>query len=339
MLEHFSELRLAPDGIMLRCMHSRIAMLGNGYSGRFIRWYAKYYHGIEIDYVISDIRLMGSFEPEIFQPSIFSAYYKDFDTCILWLAVPRTEQISALLEHYHYRVNENFFDFFEAVYGEDVVWSDNEAGVTPFTKHKTGTRDIQFPEWLEWKYGCNFVTAVELFDFRNDISDSHAYRVIAEKELFTILDQLHMHPGKLDAFFDVGCGKGAAMVSALDYGFHRVGGIEYEDGIYDVCVDNFEKLGLSDRAFLYKGNAAKLGEEIDAFNVFFLNSPFGNEIAIPCMQAIEASFRRHPRRLRIVMYAPTVGRYIEENSIFTLLSQFTIHSRQRIVQIYGCEGR
>lgn len=53
MLHQLKEFRDRLDNIMLRCMNDRTTIYGyDTYTGRFLKWYAGYYHGIEADYLV-----------------------------------------------------------------------------------------------------------------------------------------------------------------------------------------------------------------------------------------------------------------------------------------------
>lgn len=54
------------------------------YTGRFIKWYAEYYHGIEVDYLVStDMERSRSYDKEIFRPSIFEFNYKNVSDAVV----------------------------------------------------------------------------------------------------------------------------------------------------------------------------------------------------------------------------------------------------------------
>lgn len=54
MLTILEEFRESLDNIMLKAMHSSVLLYGyESYTGRFIKWYAEYYHNIKIDYLVS----------------------------------------------------------------------------------------------------------------------------------------------------------------------------------------------------------------------------------------------------------------------------------------------
>lgn len=333
MLKLLEEFRKKLDGIMLNCMNSRIAMYGyDNYTGRFLKWYADYYHGIKIDWLISEDMSVGrGYDMEIFRPSIFEFGYKDIKNAIIWLALPLTEELKEKLEGWGYKENVTYYGFYKEVYGEDIYSKDfGESDV--FRKKKTGKRDIQFLEWLEWKYGCNFLTPIAKDDF--EVVDAHGsrYSCSTQKEIFPILDRCHVHPSEDDAIFDFGCGKGGAMVSFYDYGFKKVGGVEYETKTYEVAKDNFTALGLK-QAELLCGDARNVKEQLDAYNWFYFFYPFDKDVFVIVINNIKESYFRNKRKLHIIYYIAMDYKFIEETGIFRLTNQFTVDSRQRVVGI------
>lgn len=54
MLKVFEEFRDKLDDVMLKAFGHRIVLWGYGYTGRFLAWYAEYYHGLTVDYIIED---------------------------------------------------------------------------------------------------------------------------------------------------------------------------------------------------------------------------------------------------------------------------------------------
>ena len=335
MLKILDQFRSTLDDIMLQAMHRRIVLNGYGYTGRFLKWYAEYYHSIKIDYIVSlDMRLGQAYDSEIFRKSLFDFHYKDVEDAVVWLAEPMDDEIASFLKEKGYIKDKTFFDFYEAMYGNDVNWESENTDV--FNKRKSGKRDIQFLEWMEWKYQCNFVTAIERENLPVAGEHGAAYRVTTQKEIFPILDRCHCIPTEKDAIFDYGCGKGGAMVSFLDYGFMRIGGVEYEPQIYDILVDNMSKLNLKDNRDIecIQGNAAEIREQLDKYNWFFFFNPFDDYIFRQCIDNMCESLKRCERKIHIISIAPNSYRCIEETGRFRLTNQFTIDSRQRVVDVF-----
>ena len=150
------------------------------------------------------------------------------------------------------------------------------------------------------------------------------------------MDRCHCVPDIDDGIFDYGCGKGSALVSFLDYGFKRVGGVEYEPKIYDVLVDNMRKLGIEtgENIELICGNAQNLNTELDKYNWFYFFLPFDNYIFENCIKAICDSYRRKRRKIHIISISPFSWQCIENSGVFRLINQFTVDMRQRVVNIY-----
>lgn len=141
-------------------------------------------------------------------------------------------------------------------------------------------------------------------------------------------------PKANDAIFDYGCGKGGPLVSFLDYGFDKVGGVEYDPKLYEVLKENMKHLGIKEEAKLICGDAANVSEELDDFNWFYFYLPFDNSIFEKCINQICKSYERKKRKMRILNITPYSNEIIENTKIFKLTNQFTIDLRQRVVNIY-----
>jgi len=335
MLSVLKEFREKLDDIMLKAMHSRVLLYGyESYTGRFIKWYAEYYHSINIDYLVStDMSRGRAYDEEIFRPSILDFNYKSVGQAIIWVTEPLTNSLQSDLERKGYIKGETYFDFYEAVYGSDIYGS-NEENVDVFNKRKEGRRDIQFLEWLEWKYECNFVTRIKHEFLEVAKEHGEGYGCTTQKEIFPILDHCHCIPQANDAIFDFGCGKGGALVSFLDYGFQRVGGIEYEPKIYDVLNKNMRRLGLESKVEMLLGDAGDLTNQLDGYNWFYFFLPFDDYIFERCIKSICDSYQRKPRKISIISISPYSHGCIEKTGLFRLTNQFTVDMRQRVVDIF-----
>ncbi len=327
MLPILREFRDSLDEIMLKAMHNSVLLFGyESYTGRFIKWYA--------DYLVStDLSRGKAYDVEIFRPSIIDFNYRNVKEAIVWVVEPMTEGIRTFLEARGYKEGENYFDFYSAIYGED-IYGANEENTDMFHRRKEGRRDIQFLEWLEWKHDCNFVTRIP-HEYLEVVGEhGGGYGVTTQKEIFPILDHCHCIPKEEDAIFDFGCGKGGPLVSFLDYGFLRGGGVEYEPKIYEVLEENIKKLGLENRLEILQGDAGKITTEIDGYNWFYFFCPFDNVIFEKCIKSIYDSYRRKKRKCHILSISPYSHNMIENAGVFRLVNQFTIDMRSRVVDVY-----
>lgn len=329
------EFREVLDNLMLKALHKRVILYGyESYTGRFLKWYAEYYHNIKIDYLIStDMSRGRAYDQEIFRPSILKFDFRDVRDSYIWLAEPITKDTMMIFEECGYIKNVSYFDFYEAVYGSDIMAVNKNKDI--FQRKKSGRRDIQFLEWLEWKYDCNFVTRIKKDEIAISGEHNEGYGVTTQKEIFEILSKCHCIPHSQDAIFDYGCGKGGALVSFLDYGFERVGGVEYEPHIYDVLTDNIKKLNIDEKRIeLLCNDAVQLDKELDGYNWFYFFLPFDNHIFEKCIYNICGSYKRRKRKIKIISISPYSHEIIENSEIFRLIMELTVDMRQRVVHIY-----
>lgn len=282
MLKVFDEFREKLDHVMLKAFGKRVLLWGYGYTGRFLEWYADYYHSIKMDYIITEDWSSGvPYNFPLFRDSLFDFDYMDVKNAVVWLAIPEETSVKEKLKQGGYEKGNTYHNFLEIIYGNEYICSEIDTEDI-YRKRKTGLRDVQFMEWLEYMYGCNFVTAINSVYFESGMSGAHSYRITTQKEIFPILDKCHCIPQEGDGIFDFGCGKGGAMIAFLDYGFQKVGGVEYEKKIYNVLIDNFEKVGIDlydgGQVSCIQGDAAAVKTELDGYNWFYYFDPFDRAI-------------------------------------------------------------
>ena len=339
MLKVFESFREKLDDIILKAMHKRVVLYGYDRTGQFLEWYADYYHSIKVDYIITTDWSSGvprNFK--LFSDSLFDFNYKDVKDAIVWLAIPENEDIKKRREQNGYKEGVTWFSFLDIIYDKKyIVLNDTETEDVFFQK-KSGKRDIQFMEWLEYKYDCNYVQSIYSNNFEGEGKDGRiSYVISTQKEIFPILDKCHCIPQENDAIFDFGCGKGGAMLTFLDYGFKKVGGVEYEKKIFDIMISNFEKLGLMrDEGMVscIHGDAVFVKHELDDYNWFYYFTPFKEVMFIETIRNIHESLKRKPRKVHIISINPTYHHEIVKSGLFVLTNQFWIATRQKVVDVF-----
>lgn len=228
MLTVLNEFRNKLDSVMNKCIGEKIIIYGYGYSGRFIAWYAEYYHGIQPEIIITeDYTNAIPYELELYRNTIFDLGYKKAKNSIVWLCTAETNEIRDNLEKNNFKKGRTYFNFNEIVYGKD------------FELENANT-NLQFMRYLEKKYQCDIVNRVDFSSYTNYIEGSHECVNLSPKELFPMLDKCHCLQLGYNRIFDFGCGKGSAILSFLDYGFEKVGGVEYENHIYKTFEENLK---------------------------------------------------------------------------------------------------
>lgn len=331
MLECFSEFRRKLDQIMVNAFGHRVVLYGYGRTGRFLEWYADYYHSIKPDYIItSDWTNAMPYSLPYFRDSLFEFNYADLKNAIVWLALPGDKEAKEKCEKHGLK----YCDFAEIIYGEKLIAEENVSD-NIFKKKKAGVHDVQFMEYLEAFYDCNFVTSVS----KEHLTEgAHNYAISAQMEIFPILDKCHMTLSEKDAIFDFGCGKGGAMLSFLDYGFTKAGGVEYSGQLYNEADGNFRKLNLNScrkgQVELLCNDAARITHELDDYNWFYFFDPFERHIFEPVVSNICGSCRRKPRKVNIICINPRYHDVFEKSGVFFMTNQFCAATRQKVVNIY-----
>ena len=323
MLKEFDEFREKLDNILHKCMDKRIVIYGYGYSGRFIAWYADYYHSLKPDYIITEeYSNTIPYELPLFRSSLFDFDYKDVKSAVVWLCTAETEEISARLAAHGYEKGRTYFDMNEIVYGKEY-------------DHAAADTNVQFMRFLEQKFQCDLVNSMSCSGHM--LEGMHGCINSTPKEIFPLLDRCHCIPHEGDAIFDFGCGKGAAMMSFLDYGFVKVGGVEYADDVYEILISNFKKIGLNpngETVTCIHGDAAMVQQELDKYNWFYFFDPFEGELFQKVIDHLCESIDRKPRKAHIINILPRFHHYIKSTGKFVLTNQFDIMTRQRVVDIF-----
>lgn len=172
------------DAVMLQAMGKRVVLYGYNRTGQFLEWYADYYHSIKIDYIITTDWSTGvprNFP--LFSDTLFDFDYQDVKDAIVWLALPKDETITKKLQYAGFVEGKTWFPFLNIVYGNDYIISDNKTEDV-FLRKKAGQRDIQFMEWLEYIYGCNFVESISNQYFEGEGKEERiSYVITTQKEL------------------------------------------------------------------------------------------------------------------------------------------------------------
>lgn len=330
MLYCFEKFRKQLDEIMIKAFGHRIVLYGYGRTGRFLEWYADYYHSIKPDYIItSDWSNAMPYSLPYFRDSLFEFNYADVKDAIVWLALPGDEDAKAKCKKYGFE----YYDFADIIYGDKLIAKENTLEI--FSKKKVGVHDVQFMEYLECFNDCNFVTSVS----KEYLTEgAHNYAISAQMEIFPMLDKCHRVLTEEDAIFDFGCGKGGAMLTFLDYGFTKVGGVEYSKQLYQEADKNFKKLHLDShrelQVELLQMDAAKVTQELDSYNWFYFFDPFERQIFEPVIFNLCDSYRRKPRRIILICINPRYHDVIEKCGTFFMTNQFCAATRQKVVNIY-----
>lgn len=129
--------------------------------------------------------------------------------------------------------------------------------------------------------GLDFSMPDRMYD-RNR-NDGAMYVASPDEILLDLLSCVDI--AKFHGFFDVGCGKGYVLWKAGQWGFDRVGGVEYDWKLYKTCEANLEKLGVRKAVDITCGDACEY-EHYGDYDVFYFFNPFMDDVMRRVMEKI-----------------------------------------------------
>jgi len=132
--------------------------------------------------------------------------------------------------------------------------------------------------------------------------DNHHYATIDYWNLRRVLRELR--PGKVDVFYDIGCGMGRILCCAARRPLKKCVGIELFEPLCEIARENSRRLrGRKAPIEIRCADAAKA--DLSEGTVYWLFNPFGERTLMDTLRNIEDSIKRNPRKITIVYYNPT----------------------------------
>lgn len=285
----------------------KIIIWGFGRGGKFLRHLIQDFDGrAVVDYIIDEkLRVSYDAVPAVFHSTLLE-YLNPSESMIL-STIKHVDTISDKVEKYGYIKNKNFYD----------VYSDIGDSYIEYLERQYAQVDFKsvFATEIPYEKECN-----EHIPFGYSCVD-HVFSVIASLE-------------EPIAFFDFGCGKGAAILMAYLHGITKLGGIELIPDIYEQAKTNMETLKIE--CSLLNGDAAEC--EIDAYNCFFLYNPFHGSIFEKVIGRIEESFLKHRRRIYLVYANPFEHKTVIKSGRFRLYKQIRVDLFDPLLNIYRIDG-
>ena len=164
-------------------------------------------------------------------------------------------------------------------------------------KHRIRVVLDSFHEWLR---GLDFTMPDRMYDRKRN--DGGMYLVSSEKivsELMGMVDK-QKYPG----FLDVGCGKGFILWKAYQSGFKKIGGVEYDEKLTEICNKNMKRLKLTNYMTVTCTDAREF-ENYGDYDVFYFFNPFSVEILQKVLARIQESYYEKPREIELFFYYPS----------------------------------
>lgn len=270
----------------------------------------------KIEYIVDDrsgmnpkIQIMRSIELEA------DMQFSPYTTAVI-LTEKEDEVKEEFLEKHGFVRNINY------AYARDFFYPD---------LNMKGREKLSYYDYLESQFNADILEKKSIGEIARSGEDSLSYSPGLGYTLVDVLDNFTFQTN--DAVFDLGCGKGGALMLFHKSGLQKTAGVEYDPGLYRIAVDNFKKLGIPSDG-LINADAAQMSEELDAYNYFYIYNSFqGNTFRI-VVNNLEKSWERNKRRIIIIYAGPYCHNYIVEHGIFRLSKQIYTDFSVRRVNIY-----
>jgi SAM-dependent methyltransferase len=196
-----------------------------------------------------------------------------------------------------------------------------------FVKHTSALnafRKLYDLYWFELRYGLKMhaSAAPERVEIENPKIDGHVkYEPISHYSFQRMMKKIDWN-FKQSTFIDFGCGKGAAILLASQYGFRKYIGVEYSPVLTGECKTNIEKFskrtGRNINHDIICCDATKYEVPPEA-NVFYFFNPFHDEILDTILQNIEESLKTNARDI-LILYFNAMHKNVIEKYGYTVLS-------------------
>lgn len=194
------------------------------------------------------------------------------------------------------------------------VWNSFRTNGLPYTLRRgrehidsmiSRHRDRDFDE----RYGTDTTAVVEVEEMDDVKSANRPYGIRYEptraRPLLALLRGLRL-PGRA-VMLDIGCGKGRAMMVAVQAGILRVDGVDYSPRLCAVAEQNLERFRqMTGVEFQFNVTACDAVdvEIAPEHNLVFMFNPFGAPVLEQVLDRLDASLASHPRDLWIVYHHP-----------------------------------
>jgi SAM-dependent methyltransferase len=131
---------------------------------------------------------------------------------------------------------------------------------------------------------------------------------------------------------DYGCGKGRAVILAIESGFRAAIGVEFEPTLAKLASENFQTYRGRKREFLVLNHADATTVPVPSGpTVVFLYNPFDGPVLESVADNIRGSFAADPRPMYVVYHTARPGSPFARGTPFLLLESTPNHEIYRLV--------
>ncbi len=162
--------------------------------------------------------------------------------------------------------------------------------------------------WFEKRYGLSTLVDIEAEHFVIDSENkalSEGYGPTRKRHFRKLMEGLSLPWGSV--FVDVGCGAGKILLTATQYPFKRIVGIEFSPWLCNLARAN---LTAFQQRFVIVPDVEIVSRDITDYkiqpdeNVFFMCNPFRGAVMKSFLDNLAASLEAHPRPIWLLYNNP-----------------------------------
>lgn len=193
-------------------------------------------------------------------------------------------------------------------------------------RHLTTYVSALFDRGFDGRYHVETAEFVEIHDMTDVVSPNLKrgirYEPTRARPFRRIIREIEFPPGSV--FVDFGCGKGRAMLLAIEGGFGHVVGVDFSQNLCDVARSNLEsfrsRAGRKFKAAVHQGDAVDFPIAPE-YNVLFFYNPFDAAVLGKVVASIDQSIREHPRKVWMIYHNPLWRDTIESHGFSSVLER------------------
>jgi len=200
---------------------------------------------------------------------------------------------------------------------------------------------------FDLRYGTDTRKRVYLKDL-SDVDDEgtrtgNMYQAVSKRIFANVMRQLetrHDYDFERHTFLDLGCGKGRALILAMDAGFSKVIGVELSETLCEVCQSNLERYRDGCPG---KGAASVVCADVSDYTIpddvtfLFTFNSFGRPVFEKVFTQVDRTLQRNPRALTFVYVNPEQDGIFAGRGLHKLLEITDTHGGRVDAAVYQTE--
>lgn len=261
---------------------------------------------IPVAYYIDEYIAMpcGNMQSNLYRSSLFQ--YVNLKEYIILLTIRKDMEVEKLLAKLGCEKNRDYFD----------------------VRSEVGGSYLEYLEKNHSNIDFSYVTRED----RPDLYSGEYYesKPFDHSSIDHVFEEIKTLPCE-KKFMDMGCGKGQILFMAVMSEMAKVGGVEWNVDIAEICRNNMRELNID--ADIITGDATEY-KDIDDYSIFFLYNPFGEKGVRKVIRNILESRKRRNRDIFLVYGNPFYHGAIVEDERVQLYRQVRVDLYDPLLNIY-----